>query len=94
MFNLMLIILKNIALKLATTGAFSFLEPWLLRLDAWCEKHLGLDIIKQEEKFWVKYPGIYKRIQDLENQAHPKCGIEEFDGFKDIDDRIKKLENN
>jgi hypothetical protein len=69
MFNFLLIILKNIVLKLATTGAFNFMMPWLLKVDAWCEKHLGLDIIKQEEKFWEKYPGVYKRILDLEKEV-------------------------
>lgn len=43
--------------------------PWLLKVDAWCEKHLGLDIIKQEEKFWEKYPGVYKRILELEKEV-------------------------
>ena len=61
MFNFLLIILKNIVLKLATTGAFNFMMPWLLKVDAWCEKHLGLDIIKQEEKFWEK-PKIKNRL--------------------------------
>ena len=29
-------------LKLATTGAFSFLQPWLLKVDKWCEDRLGI----------------------------------------------------
>jgi hypothetical protein len=92
MFNFLLLILKNIVVKLATTGAFSFLEPWLLKVDKWCEDKLGIDIIKQEVKFWEKYPGIYKRILKLEKESHAKCGIESFDGYGEIDERIKRLE--
>ena len=52
MLSFILTIIKNIVLKLATTGAFSFLQPWLLKVDKWCEDKLGIDIIKQEKKFY------------------------------------------
>ena len=42
MLSFILKIVKNIVLKLATTGAFSFLQPWLLKVDAWCERNLVL----------------------------------------------------
>ena len=42
---------------------------WLLRLDKWCEDKLGIDLIKQEEKFAEKYPNIIKRIEDLEQET-------------------------
>lgn len=32
------------------------------------------------------------RIVALEKIAHPKCGIEEFDGYNPLVERIKKLE--
>ena len=35
---------------------------------------------------------ILKRLEALEKMAHPKCGIESFDGYAKIDERITKLE--
>jgi hypothetical protein len=33
------------------------------------------------------------RIEALEILAHPKCGIEGFDGYRPLVERIEKLEN-
>ena len=74
-------------------GAFSFLEPWLLKVDKWCEDKLGIDIIKQEEKFWEKYPGIYKRILQLEKDSHPCKELHEFEAYPDMIKRIEDLES-
>ena len=35
-----------------------------------------------------------ERIVALEALAHPKCGIESFDGYKPLVQRIEKLEEN
>ena len=37
MVGFFLTILKNIVVKLATTGAFNFMMPTLLKFDKWCE---------------------------------------------------------
>ena len=50
MFSFLLAIIRAIILKLATTGAFNFMMPALLKLDKWCEDKLGIDIIKQDKK--------------------------------------------
>ena len=34
------------------------------------------------------------RVVALEKIAHPKCGIEEFDGYNPLVQRIEKLEEN
>ena len=47
---------------------------WLLRLDKWCEDKLGIDLIKQEEKFAEKYPNIIKIIEDLEQETLTLAG--------------------
>lgn len=65
---------------------------WLLRFDSWLERRLGIDLIKQEKKFHEKYPGIMNRLQLLEKDTHPKCGIEEFDGYPSLIKRIEDLE--
>jgi hypothetical protein len=92
MLSFILKIVKNIVLKLATTGAFSFLQPWLLKVDAWCEEKLGIDLIVQEKKFFEKYPLIEDRIKKLEKDSHPPCPLEEFDAYPAIIERIEKLE--
>ena len=35
---------------------------------------------------------IDNRLKELEEIAHPKCGIEGFDGYKPLMERIEKLE--
>ncbi len=51
---------------LLKTAALKFLHPHLLKLDAWCEDKLGIDIIKQDKKFHELYPIVANRIQELE----------------------------
>ena len=68
MVGFLLGILKNIVLKLATTGALKFMMPTLLKIDKWCEDKIGLDIIKQEEKLFEKPPLLLKRIETLESK--------------------------
>lgn len=80
MISFLLQILKAIVLKLATTSMFSFLQPWLLKLDSWCETKLGIDIIKQDQKFHEKWPLVAQRLDLLEQTA------------QQADERIKKLE--
>jgi hypothetical protein len=33
------------------------------------------------------------RVEELEAWAHPKCGIEGFDGYHELVERIKRLES-
>lgn len=37
---------------------------------------------------------LIKRIEALEKLAHPKCGLEGFDGYEPLIARIEKLEKN
>jgi|TARA_B110000444_G_C18710902_1_gene533636 hypothetical protein len=32
-------------------------------------------------------------VEELEAWAHPKCGIEGFDGYHELVERIKRLES-
>jgi hypothetical protein len=96
MFSFLITILKNIVLKLATTGAFSFMQPWLLKLDKWCEDKLGIDIIVQDKKFHEKWPLVAESITKLEEMAHPPVApggaTELSDRIDDLEKRIDKLE--
>lgn len=60
-------------------------------MDYATEKY-DIDLAKKEERWFNQYPGLKDRIDALEDKAHYKCGIEDFDGYADIDKRIKKLE--
>lgn len=44
----------------------------------------------EENEDWCEE--LEDRVIKLEELAHPKCGIEEFDGYKPLLDRIIKLE--
>ena len=63
---------------------------WLLSLDKWCEDKIGIDLIKQEEKWFEKHPLLLKRIQLLEQDAHPPVAP---DGATELKDLIQSLEN-
>ena len=63
---------------------------WLLRLDKWCEDKIGIDLIKQEEKWFEKHPLLLKRIQLLEQDAHPPVAP---GGTTELKDLIQSLEN-
>ena len=69
MIGFILTILKNIVLKLATTGALKFMMPTLLKADKWLEDKIGLDIIKQEQRWFEKYPLLRTRIEPLESKV-------------------------
>ncbi len=43
-------------------------------------------------KYIVTDSNLEKRIVALEKIAHPKCGLEGFDGYQPLIDRIDKLE--
>ena len=43
--------------------------------------------------FTVKYNAdLEKRIEELEKIAHPKCGLDGFDGYQALLDRLNKIE--
>jgi len=92
MLTLLIKLLKPLLMKLLTSRLLSFLLPQLLKLDKWSEERLGIDIIKQEEKFHKKWPNISKRLATLERDAHPPICLKEFDGYKDLIKRIEELE--
>tara|TARA_R100001460_G_scaffold4800_4_gene13577 strand:- start:40760 stop:41056 length:297 start_codon:yes stop_codon:yes gene_type:complete len=92
MISFLIKIFKTIILRLVSTGALSFLNPYLLKLDKWCEDKLGIDLIKQEKKFYDKYPGIMNRIIILEKNSHPCKELHEFDVYPALIKRIEDLE--
>lgn len=51
-----------------------------------------IEMAKREDKWLSQYPNLAKRIELLEDKAHYKCGLEDFDGYEALDKRLKKLE--
>ncbi len=49
-------------------------HPKILKLDKWLEEKIGLDIIKQEEKWFIKHPLLLKRIEELEQETLTLAG--------------------
>ena len=92
MFSFILQIVKAILIRLAATGAFAYLNPWLLKLDKWCEDKLHIDLIKQEKKFFEKYPAIEQRLKNVEENSHPCRELDEMAGFSNLMKRIEVLE--
>ena len=46
----------------------------------------------EENEDWLEE--LEERVIKLESLAHPKCGIEGFDGYQPLVDRIEALEQN
>ena len=72
MISLILQIIKFVIVRLASAKILSTFNSQLLKIDSWLEKHLNIDIIKQEEKFYQKYPNIEKRLKDIEKKLEEK----------------------
>ena len=56
----------------------------------WYEKHPTIQARFEEIEEWLEE--LEERIVEVEDMAHPKCGIEGFDGYQPLVDRIEKLE--
>ena len=51
-----------------------------------------IEMAKREEKWLSQYPNLAERLKKLEKDSHPPCPLECFEGFEDLEKRIKKLE--
>ena len=60
------------------------------RDDKWYDKHPTISARLEEIEDWLEH--IEDRVAALEEMAHTKCGIESFDGYKPLIERIDKLE--
>ena len=92
MFSFVLQIVKVVLVRIASTGVLSWLNPWLLKADKWLEENLQIDLIKQEKKFFEKYPRIEARLSKVEENSHPCKELHEFDAYPALMERIEKLE--
>ena len=74
---------------------FNFIRQYLAYRDGmkcakYFEKHPHLQERLEIIEEWCEE--LEERIVNLEKMAHPKCGIEEFDGYTPLVQRIEKLE--
>jgi len=51
-----------------------------------------LELAKKDAKFRKQYPAMAARIDSLERHAHPPCGLEGFDDYQPLVDRIEGIE--
>lgn len=72
MISILVAVFKAVITKLLATSALSFLHPYLLKFDAWCENKLGIDLIKQDKKFHEKYPLVSARLEEVERRLKIK----------------------
>ena len=95
MIGLLFSILKGILTVLLKTAALKFLRPHLLKLDKWFsepEEKIGIDIIKQEKKWFEKHPLLLKRIEKLEKKSHTPKGLSNMDGYSKLIERLNEIE--
>ena len=92
MFSLVLQIVKFVLVRIAGTGLLAWLNPWLLKADKWVDENLKIDLIKQEKKFFEKYPGIEARLRVVEENSHPCKELHEFEVYPELIGRIETLE--
>jgi len=57
----------------------------------WFEKNPAAQVRFEENEDWLEE--LEDRLIELEEMAHPKCGLDGFDGYKPLIERIEKLEN-
>ncbi|OUW48039.1 MAG: hypothetical protein CBD47_03620 [Synechococcus sp. TMED187] len=101
MYWLLILSLKSILSSIIGSSFYNWFQDtkigiWFQRqvdrfMQHFAEKY-DLELAKKDAKFKEQYPLIAERLEFLESIAHPKCGIEEFDGYPALIDRIKKLE--
>lgn len=60
-------------------------------MDHYVEKE-EVELAKKDSKFRKQYPLIAKRLDELEKMAHSPCGLEGFDLYQPLIDRIETLE--
>jgi len=65
------------------------LQERLSMIEDWCEELEDriVDIEHNQDHY-------SDRVVELEKIAHPKCGIEEFDGYTPLVQRLSKVERN
>ena len=69
----------------------NLINLWALHKDSeWFEKNPAAQARFEDVEDWCEE--LEDRVIEVEDLAHPKCGIEEFDGYKPLIDRIEKLE--
>jgi hypothetical protein len=74
-----------------TTGGIWFQKQVDRFMQHFAEKY-DLELAKKDAKFRKQFPLVAKRIDELEKIAHPKCGLDGFDGYHPLIDRIDGIE--
>lgn len=101
MYFLLILSIKSILSSVIGSSFYNWFENTTMGI--WFQKKLNafmqhfavkydLEVAKKDAKFRKQYPLQAKRLDHLESHCHPKCGIEGFDGYIPLIDRIESLE--
>ena len=92
MYFLLILSLKSILSSVIGSSFYNWFKDKVDHfMDHFAEKH-DLELARTESKFRKDYPLIAERLDYLESIAHPKCGLDGFDDYQPLIDRIEALE--
>ena len=75
----------------STTGGIWFQKQVDKFMQHFAVKY-DLELAKKDAKFRKQFPLIAQRLDALEAMAHPKCGLDGFDDYPPLIDRIDGME--
>ncbi len=101
MYFLLILSLKSILSSIIGSSFYNWFQGtkggiWFQKqvdrfMQHFAEKY-DLELAKKDAKFVKQFPLVAKRLEELERIAHPKCGLDGFDDYPKLIDRIEKLE--
>ena len=75
----------------STTGGIWFQKQVDKFMQHFAVKY-DLELAKKDAKFRKQFPLVAQRLEVLEALAHPKCGLDGFDDYPPLIDRIDGME--
>ena len=101
MYFLLILSLKSILSSVIGSSFYKWFED--TNFGIWFQKQLDkfmqhfaekydLEVAKKDAKFRSQFPLVAERLDVLESMAHHKCGLDGFDDYAPLIDRIDSLE--
>jgi len=101
MYWLLILTLKSILSSVIGSSFYTWFQD--TKFGIWFQKKVeqflehvaqkyDLELAKTDSKFKKQFPLQAARLEELEKIAHPPCGLDGFDGYQPLVDRIESLE--
>ena len=101
MYWLLILTLKSILSSVIGSSFYTWFQD--TKFGIWFQKKVeqflehvaqkyDLELSKTDSKFKKQFPLQAARLEELEKIAHPPCGLDGFDGYQPLVDRIESLE--